>query len=153
MPAPGTSRHPTGRGAEHAGRRGQALVEVALVIPLLLLLGFGVIGVGLVTQAQLGVSAVAREAARAGALAGSPAEARALGLSRGQEVAAGYRLGNGSVAISVELGGLARGGQVRAGAGYRVSLADLPLLGWAEVSLASEHVERVDLYRSRWPVR
>src|SRR5207249_11812615 len=49
--------------------RGQALVETALVIPMLLLLALGVVGVGRVVQAQLAVSAAAREAARAGALA------------------------------------------------------------------------------------
>ena len=136
-----------GRRTEHAG---SALVEVALVTPLLLLLAFGVVGIGQVTQAQMGVSAVAREAARAAAIASSPAAAASRGLSRGEEVAAGYQLTNGSLQLVVDPGSLARGGQVRAQARYEVRLGDLPLLGWARVTVASDHVERTDLYGSRW---
>ena len=132
--------------------RGSALVETALVLPLLLLLAFGVIGVGRVVQAQMGVSAVAREAARAGALANSPAEATARGLARGEQVATGYRLTNGSLELTVVPDSLARGAPVRARASYEVAFDDLPLLGWARFTVASDHVERTDLYRSRWPV-
>ena len=135
-----------------AGARGSALVETALIVPVLLLLAFGVVGAGRVGQARLGVSAVAREAARAAALADSPAEAAARGVARGEEVASGYRLTNGSLRLSVDPGALARGGQVWAAAHYEVRLDDLPLLGWARVGVASEHLERVDLYRSRWSV-
>jgi hypothetical protein len=133
-----------------AATRGSALVETALVVPVLLLLAFGVVGAGRVGQARLGVSAVAREAARAAALADSPAEAVARGVGRGQEVAAGYRLSNGSLRLLVDPENLARGGRVPAAAHYEVRLDDLPLLGWARVGVASEHLERVDLYRSRW---
>ena len=122
-----------------------------MVIPLLLLLAFGAIGVGRLTQAQMGVSAVAREAARAGALANSTAEALARGTARGQEVASGYQLSNGSLRVTVESGGFARGDQVRAAVRYEMVLTDLPLLGWVRIPVASDHVERIDLYRSRWP--
>ena len=130
--------------------RGQALVEVALVVPLLLVLAFGVVGVGRVVHAQMGVAGVAREAARAGALADTAAEALALGSARGRDVAAGYQLSNGSFQLAVDPGSFARGGQVRAVARYEVALDDLPLLGWARVPLTSTHVERIELYRSRW---
>jgi hypothetical protein len=140
------SAFPTGR----RGQRGQALVETALVVPLVLLLVFGVIGVGRLTRAQMAVSAVAREAARAGALASTAGEAGEWGMSRGQEVAAGYALGNGSLDLRVEPGAFDRGGQVRASARYTVELEDLPLMNWVRVPVAGSHVERVDLYRSRW---
>ena len=130
--------------------RASALVEVALVLPLLLVLAFGVVGVSRVVQARMGVCAVVREAARAGALAQEPGEAVARGLATGRNVAAGYGLTNGSLALSVDAGGFGRGGSVRANAGYIVSLGDLPLLGWASVNVVSEHVERIDLYRSQW---
>jgi hypothetical protein len=126
------------------------LVEAALILPLLLLPVFGVVGVSRVIQAQMGVSAVAREAARAAALADSPAEAASLGLARGQEVATGYRLTNGSLRLTVEPGRFARGEPVRAVASYEVALDNLPLMGWARVRVADDHLERVDLYRSRW---
>ncbi|HZU12175.1 MAG TPA: TadE family protein [Chloroflexota bacterium] len=135
------------------GQRGQALVELALVIPILLLLAFGVVAAGRVTQAQMGVSAVAREAARAAALANDSGQAAADGMARGQEVATGYSLGNGSLQLAVNAGGFSRGGTVQASAHYTVSLADLPLLGWAHVTVGSAHLERVDLYRSFWQTR
>jgi len=130
---------------------GQALVEVALVIPILLLLAFGVVAVGRVTDAQMGVSAVAREAARAAALANNPGEAASRGVTQGQEVAAGYHLGDGSLQLAVNAGSFTRGGTVQASAHYTVSLGDLPLLGWAHITVGSTHLERIDLYRSFWP--
>lgn len=130
---------------------GQALVEVALVIPVLLLLAFGVVAVGRVTDAQMGVSAVAREAARAAALANDSGEAASQGVTRGQEVAAGYHLGDGSLQLAVNAGNFTRGGTVQASARYTVSLGDLPLLGWAYITVGSTHLERIDLYRSFWP--
>ena len=137
--------------AVRGGERGQALVETALVIPILLILAFGVVAIGRVTQAQMGVDGVAREAARAAALANGPGQASSGGLARGQEVAAGYHLGNGSLQLTVDPGSFERGGDVQASARYTVSLGDLPLLGWAHVTVASTHSERIDLYRSLWP--
>lgn len=140
----------TGQGRTQSTRRGQALVETALVIPVLLLLAFGVVGVGRLTRAQMGVSAVAREAAVAATRANTADEAWARGMSRGTEVAGGYHLNNGSLQLSVEPGGFARGGQVRAAASYMVTLDDLPLMGWVQVPVDSDHIERIDLHRSRW---
>ena len=133
------------------GQDGQALAETALVIPLLLSLALGVVGVGRVVQAQMGVSAVAREAARSAALQSSPRAAADAGLVRGRDVAMGYGLTNGSLQLQVEPGSLARGGQVRATARYEVALGDLLLMGWLRVPLSSSQVEPVDPYRSRWP--
>src|SRR5262249_49726003 len=62
-------------GARRGTQRGQALVELALVVPLLILLAVSVLGLSRVLQARMGVVGVAREAARAAALAQSPAEA------------------------------------------------------------------------------
>jgi hypothetical protein len=120
------------------------------VVPLVLLLVFGVVAIGRLTQAQMAVSAVAREAARAGALANAGGEAAERGLGRGQDVAVGYGLSNGTFELTVDPGGFERGGQVHASARYQVVLDDLPLLHWLRVPLSSSHVERIDLYRSRW---
>ena len=119
------------------------------MLPVLLLLAFGVIGAARVTQAQMGVSAVSREAARAGAFASSPADAVARATARGRDVADGYRLTNGSLQLSVDPGTLARGGQVRAAARYELSFDDLPLLSWVRVPVRSSHAELIDPYRSR----
>lgn len=125
-------------------------METALIIPILLLLAFGVVAIGRVTEAQMGVDGVAREAARAAALANGAAQASNDGLARGQEVAAGHHLENGSLQLTVDPGSFQRGGDVQASARYTVSLVDLPLLGWAHITVVSAHRERIDLYRSFW---
>ena len=150
MPAPAVSQPRVRLRRRRPKECGQALVETALVIPMLLLLAFGVVGVGRLTQAQMGVSAVTREAARAGALASTRAEALAHGTARGYAVAGGYGLSNGSFQLSVEPEGFARGGRIRAAARYVVALDGLPLLGWVHFMVRSHHSERIDLYRSRW---
>jgi hypothetical protein len=119
-------------------------------VPVLLTLAFGVLGVGRVTQARMAVGAVAREAARAGALSDSAAEAVVRGEERGRQVAADRRLTNGSLRLSVDARGYGRGGWVRVGARYEVALDDLPLLGWARLAIEDDDTEPVDPYRSRW---
>src|SRR5205823_10613424 len=91
---------------------GQALIETALVVPILLLLALGVVGVGRVLQAQLAVSAVSREAARAAAVADTATAAESQGHSRGDEVAEGYGLTRGALVLSIDPGSFQRGGRV-----------------------------------------
>ena len=112
--------------------------------PLLLFLAFAVIGAGRILQAQLGVGATAREAARAAVAGRSPVAGRA----RGEEVARGYALTNGSLAVLVDGGRFAPGGEVTGVASYEVRFDDLPLLGWARVRVRGEAREAIDLYRS-----
>ncbi len=133
-----------------SARRGEALLETTLVLPMLLFLAFGVIAAGGVTQARLGVGAVAREAARAAAQSQSAAQASASGYYRAGEVADGYRLTNGSLQVTVDVGGFSPGDVITVAARYEVSFGDLPLLNWARVQVGSSSRERVDLYRSRW---
>jgi Flp pilus assembly protein TadG len=56
--------------------RGAAAVEAALVLPLLLMLIFGIIEFGLLLTAQINVSQAAREAARAATVDPDPSAAR-----------------------------------------------------------------------------
>lgn len=126
----------------------QALVEAALVVPIILTLALGLVAGARVTQAQMGLRTVAREAARAGALALTPAHAAEQGVVRGQQVAAGYGLRPDALGLTVDARGFARGGQVRAVASYTVQLGDIPLFGLTQVPLSSQQVEVVDLYRA-----
>ena len=131
-----------------AAERGSALLETALVLPILLTLGLGVVGVGRLTQARMGVSAVAREAARSAALAPSGASATGQGLERAYAVAAGYNLNRAALQVRVYSDGFARGATVSAVVTYDVVLNDIPFLRWTNLRLTDTHAERVDLYRS-----
>ncbi|MDQ3703049.1 MAG: NERD domain-containing protein [Chloroflexota bacterium] len=130
--------------------RGSAILETALVLPQLLVLALGVVGVGRVVQAQMGLRAVVREAARAAALANSVIDADPLGRAQASAVAAGYGLRREALRVDLDVEGFARGGAVRVTARYQVNLDDLPLLSWVSVPLSSTHDERIDRYRSRW---
>jgi TadE-like protein len=131
--------------------RGDALVEAALVLPVLLLLAFGVVGVGRVVHAHGAVGAVAREAAVAGAASRAPAEAERRAEARGREVAEGHHLSPAAVDLQVAPGRFDRspGDVVAVTAGYDVALADLPLLGWARHRVQGRHVVPIDPHRSR----
>lgn len=126
---------------------GSALLETALVAPVLLLIVFAVIGIGRVTQARAGVAATARECARAAAHSGSKGEAAFNGYYRAGEAAAGYGLTNGTLLATLDLGRFAAGETVSCGVSYTAELSDLPLLGWARVTIASSGHERLALYR------
>lgn len=128
------------------GQRGQALVELALVAPLLLLLTSGVLAASRVARAELGIAQVAVEAARTAALAGSQEAAQGAGLAQGRTVAREDGLTDGSLGLVVDASDFGRGGSVEAAANYTVSFDDLPLLGWAHVALSSRHTEPVDRY-------
>ena len=149
---PARTAKPTDSGTQSwpSHRRGQALVETALVVPLLLTLAFGVVAAGRVAHGKMAVEAVAREAARAASMADTASDARARGIARAREVAAGYGLADGSLETRIEPGAFGRGGEVRASVRGDVALDDLPLLNRAHVTVSSDHVERIDAYRSRW---
>ena len=128
---------------------GGAMIEAALVIPVVLVIAFGVVMVGRVARAEIGVHAVAREAVRTLATAPSSVEGVAAAQARAQDVAAGYALSPAQLSVTIDPGAFARGGAVRAGASYSVSFGDLPLVGRLAVTVSSSQQERVDLYRSR----
>jgi Flp pilus assembly protein TadG len=129
--------------------RGQALVEAALVIPVLVVLAFGVVLVGRVVHATVAIQATAREAGRALATAASESPGLAAGRERGEAVAAGYGLKAGRLELVLDSGGFARGGVTTVRARYRVPVAGLLILRSADVTVSTEHRERIDLYRSR----
>ena len=131
------------------GESGQALVEAALAIPVLLVLVFGVVAVGRVTEAKIAVQAAARESSRALAVAPSEAQGVADALTAGENVAGGYGLDGSRLTIDLDSGGFSRGSTVTSDVQYSVSLSDLPLLNFFDVEVGARHSERIDFYRSR----
>lgn len=127
--------------------RGAILIEAAIVLPILLLLAFGVLGVERVLHTQAGVQATAHDAARAAALAGDATSAPARGVAAGLATAADYTLDPRQLGLTVDAADFRRGGHVAARAVYTVRFADLPLAGWAAVQVSATDRQPVDRYR------
>lgn len=132
---------------------GNAAIEAALVIPVVLVLAFGVVGVGRVVQAQIALQSVVREASRTVAVAPSASQGTTTAEARALEIADGHGLAPDRLDLAIDAGAFERGGIVRAEAIYRVSLSDLPLLGLIEVAVSADSEQRVEQYRSRAAVR
>jgi Flp pilus assembly protein TadG len=128
---------------------GQALVEAALVLPVLLVLVFGVVMAGRVVHAKIAVQAAAREASRT--LATAPSEEQGLtdANNAARSAADGYGLSADGLSVDLESNGFQRGGTVSASVSYDVGLGGLPLLDRVDISVSSSHSEQIDPYRSR----
>jgi len=138
-----------GRRPARVGQAGQAAVEVAVALPVVLLLTMGVLGGYRIAAAAMGVGAVAREAARAAAVAPDAATASSRAMAHGLDTAVG--LGLRGVQLTVDARNFGPGGTVRANAAYTVELGDLPLVGWVRMPVQRQHAEPVDVYRQFAP--
>jgi Flp pilus assembly protein TadG len=132
-PAPGGP----GRRRLAGGERGQATVELALVLPLVALLLLALVQVAVVARDQVLVAHAAREAARAAAVDDDADVAR-----RAAERAGPLAADRLTVTVSGRDGA---GSRVRVVVRYRVPLR-LPLIGQAvrDVELRSEATMRVE---------
>jgi Flp pilus assembly protein TadG len=129
-------------------QRGSAVVELAVLAPLVGVLLAGLAAVAITVQAQIGLVSVAQEAALAATYAASSEQATSLGQQRGQQVGRGFALRNGSLTVGIDATGFGPGGVVRATAHYQLSASQLPLLGLAHLDLEQRHAEPVPMYRS-----
>jgi hypothetical protein len=124
-------------GRQVAADSGQATVELALALPLLMVLLLAVVQVGLVVRAQVLVTHAAREAARAAAVDADPA--------------APVEAAEGASSLDPSRMTVASSG--RAGAGSHVTvvvtyhfITDVPIVGAlvGDVTLAGEATMRVE---------
>jgi hypothetical protein len=131
----------------------QSLVELAIVLPAVVVGLLLVIGLGILGQAKAGVQSVADEAVRAAALTNTPATAEAAGVDRAYRVAEGYGLDPARLEVSMDTRNFQRGGTVSTEVGYRVPLHDLlPMIWDADVALTHTASEPIDIYRTGLPV-
>ena len=133
-----------------AAQSAQALVECALILPLVLAVLFGTVALSRVIQAQTAVVAVAHEAARAGSLGASNADAAQRMRQRAALVAPGLGLDPQALELEYDVSRFALDpGQVVAVVRYPVDLRDVPLAGWVPPPVVrAEHVEWVDPFRA-----
>jgi len=126
--------------------RGQALVELAVSSPVLVLLALGVAGVVEVEDAAAGLDAATHAAAGAAARAPDPASAGAAAHARFDAVAAGYQLRGASIDIS--FGSFTRSTEIVA---TSIALVDVSWAGLVfphRFALRSRAVTRLELWRT-----
>jgi Flp pilus assembly protein TadG len=137
------------RGRSAQGESGQALVEAALVLPVLLALVFGVVMAGRIVDAKIAVQAAAREASRSLATAPSEQQGIADAYEAAFSAADGYGLAGEDLEVDLDSNGFERGGTVRATVSYDGGLGGLPLVDALSVTVSSSHSEQVEPHRSR----
>jgi Flp pilus assembly protein TadG len=131
--------------------RGQSLVELAIVLPLLILLALGSAQFVRLALTRAGLDAATAAAAAAAARATSATAATAAGRQAFMPIAAAYGL-DPATTVSIDAGAFARGTAVTASASTPVALgpSGVPALGlhWLLTSAASARIED---WRSRPP--
>ena len=129
--------------------RAQGLVELAIVLPGVMLAVMILAGLGIVLRADGGVAGVAVEAARAAALAPNASSASNAARNEAMVVAEGYGLTNGTLQLtSIDTSNFHRGGEVRVVVKYILPVSGLPLLGWQAVTLQHEAFAPIDPNRT-----
>ncbi len=128
----------------------QVLVEMALAVPVVLVLLFGTVALSRVLQAQSAVVAIAHEAARAGALGANSSDAVARMLARAELVSPGFGMDPRELTLDWDVSSFsADPGRVATTVRYRVDFSDLPVAGWlTATTVRAAHVEFVDPFRS-----
>lgn len=127
---------------------GQAVVEAALVLPLMLVIGLAAVEVARLADARSGLDAATAAAASAAARAPSSEIAGAAARAAFASATAGYPLR--SPQLRLDLQGFLRGGQVTAAgtASFDVGLTPLPGLP-RTVMLSSQTRAQIAPWRSR----
>src|SRR5579884_1461407 len=130
--------------------RGQALLEFALVLPLLVGMLVATLLLARVLWSHQVVWALAGDAARAGALGSSPADAARRAQDRATQMAEDASLDPGRPTVEVDTSRFGRGGWVSVTASYQVlPLASLgPLADARPWMVDAQAEEPADRYRS-----
>ena len=127
----------------------QGLIELAIVMPGVMLALMILLGLGLVLRADGGVAGVASEAARAAAFASDPGRATFAARNQAISVAEGYGLTNGSLKVAtLDTSNFRRGGEVRVVVTYVLPVGRLPLVGWQAITLQHEAFAPIDPNRT-----
>jgi Flp pilus assembly protein TadG len=128
--------------------RGQALLELAVTVPVLLLLSVGMVAVVRVADARSGLDAATAAAAASAARQPDPAAAGAAARDRFSQVAATYPIS--APGLTLQVGSFRRGGSVEATGRGEVDLSWAPFPGLpARLTLTARSSAKIELWRSR----
>lgn len=127
---------------------GQAVVETAIVLPVMLVLVLGAVEVSRLADARAGLDAATMAAASAAARAPSAPAAQTAAAAAFQSAVVAYPLR--SPTLSLRLGGFQRGGQVSATGNAAFDLGVTPMPGLPRtIRLSSSASALVAPWRSR----
>ena len=112
--------------------RGQALLELALCAPVVLLLSLGAVAGVEVASARAGLDAATQSAAEAAARAANAQAATAAAQERFQAIVGNYPVQSATLVVSV--GNFERGGKVTASSSASIDIA------WAALLMLPSHV-------------
>lgn len=123
-------------------------LELVLMVPVFLVLIYFVVGLGRLTAAREEIDGAARDAARAGSLSRSAAEARASAANAATKTLASHDITCGDLRVDVDTSEFRAGGWVRVNLSCTVGLADLTRT-WAPGSktLRARGLAVVDAFR------
>lgn len=126
--------------------RGQALLELSVCAPVVMLLTLGTVAGGQVIDARAGLDAATNAAAAAAARAPDPASAQSAAHARFQSMIAGYPLT--STRLSVASGEFGRGDQVVAIATGVVDVSWASLVFAQRLTMSSRAAVQLERWRS-----
>jgi Flp pilus assembly protein TadG len=127
--------------------RGQALVELAVCAPVILLLTLGAAATVQIVDASEGLQAATQAAAAEAARAPDPASAQAAAEARFMSMIAGYPIN--STNLRVTLGLFSRTDQVVASSSAEVDVSWAALVLPRKLMLQARAVVPIELWRSR----
>ena len=129
--------------------RGQALLELAVCAPVVMLLTLGALAGGQVIDARAGLDAATKEAAAAAARAPDPASAEGVARARFQSMVAGYPLS--SAHLTVTVGKFNRTDEVLATSSADVDVSWAAFVLSRTVMLESRSTVPIEPWRSHRP--
>ncbi len=135
--------------------RGQAYIELVMVLPLFLIVIAALIFFGRVLYIKIALDMASYDACRAAVESLQPGDGISQGMIAGQETLKGFNLNPAGANVSIApAGGWTRGTPVQCTASYDLFVGDIPdVSGFANgsgVPLQSTTWSRVELWRSDW---
>ncbi len=137
------------------GERGQAFIELVLVLPLFLLVIAALILFGRVLYVKIALDMASYDACRAAVEAMDGRAGMSQGHTAGINTLQGFYLNANAASVSIAPQGVwQRGTPVACRAGFKLYVGDIPLLATfvsgKSIGLQSETWSRVETWRSYW---
>jgi len=135
--------------------RGQSVIELVLILPLLVAIFAILVFFGRVLYVRLAVEQASFDGARAAIESLNAGRGPDQGYATAYATLQGWRLSPGHGAVRLYYNDWDRGTGLTCRVGYKVRVSDIPLVGWfysggGGVRVQAATTLRVEQYKSRW---